>query len=234
MAPNHYPRGRQVITWSLPSRFVPAYVISRATLRMLLLRITHRPLVIPSIPERDVDPSQLQDKAPSSSTSSASEREASPTPNHLQNNHVPPPHHPILSPDSSMTAEDFLLPKALTKDSVRPAISLIRPLSGPRDWLAETIYILRPLVYGLQIPIFFGFYLFTRFPACLLVVDRKSKERSNRALIIALTMELLSRSLRRSPSSSALLERSEYARRDRDMLWYLLRGSIWEDYTRSV
>jgi len=209
---------------------VPAYIISRATLRMLLLRITQRPLVIPSIPERDVDPSQLHDKAPSS----ASEREPSPTPNHLHNNHVPPPHHPILSPESSMTAEDFLLPKALTKDSVRPAISLIRPLSGPRDWLAETIYILRPLVYGLQISVFLVFYLFTRYPACLLVVDRKSKERSNRALIIALTMELLSRSLRRSPPSSAPLERSEYARRDKDMLWYLLRGSIWEHYTRSV
>jgi len=30
------------------------------------------------------------------------------------------------------------------------------------------------------------------------------------------------------------LERSEYARRDKDMLWYLLRGSVWQNYTRSV
>lgn len=43
---------------------------------------------------------------------------------------------------------------------------------------------------------------------------------------------MLSRFLRRTPPPSAALERSEYARRDRDMLWYLLRGSIWEDFTR--
>jgi hypothetical protein len=47
-------------------------------------------------------------------------------------------------------------------------------------------------------------------------------------------MELVSRNLRRTPPPSAGLERSEYARRDRDMLWYLLRGSIWETYTRFV
>jgi hypothetical protein len=47
-----------------------------------------------------------------------------------------------------------------------------------------------------------------------------------------LVMELLSRSLRRSPSTNANLERSEYARRDRDMLWYLFRGAIWQDWTR--
>lgn len=45
-------------------------------------------------------------------------------------------------------------------------------------------------------------------------------------------MEFISRNLRRAPPPSASLERSEYARRDKDMLWYLLRGSIWESYTR--
>lgn len=47
-------------------------------------------------------------------------------------------------------------------------------------------------------------------------------------------MECISRVLRRTPPPLAALERSEYARRDKDMLWYLLRGSIWETYTRFV
>jgi len=50
----------------------------------------------------------------------------------------------------------------------------------------------------------------------------------------ALAMELISHNLRRAPSQSSVLERSEYARRDKDMLWYLLRGSVWQNYTRSV
>lgn len=70
--------------------------------------------------------------------------------------------------------------------------------------------------------------------ASLVVADRKSSERSNRAITIALLMEFASRSLRRTPPASAELERTEYAKRDKDMLWYLLRGSIWDSYTRCV
>ena len=59
-------------------------------------------------------------------------------------------------------------------------------------------------------------------------------KKTNRPLITALALELISRNLRRVPSSSAALERSEYARRDRDMAWYLLRGSIWQSWTKYV
>jgi hypothetical protein len=50
--------------------------------------------------------------------------------------------------------------------------------------------------------------------------------------MVSLTLELVSRNLRRTPSSSSALERQEYARRDRDLFWYLFRGSIWESWTR--
>lgn len=53
-------------------------------------------------------------------------------------------------------------------------------------------------------------------------------------LVTALGMELLALNLRRVPTQSAALERSEYARRDRDIVWYLLRGSIWENWTKFV
>ena len=60
--------------------------------------------------------------------------------------------------------------------------------------------------------------------------DRKS----SRPLLTSLALELISRNLRRIPTNSSALERSEYASRDRDMLWYLLRDSIWQTWTRLV
>lgn len=64
----------------------------------------------------------------------------------------------------------------------------------------------------------------------MLASDRKT----NRPLLVALMLEFLSRNIRRVPSNSSQLERAEYASRDRDILWYLLRGSIWESWSRYV
>ena len=60
------------------------------------------------------------------------------------------------------------------------------------------------------------------------------KPKSTNPLIVSLALELFARYLRRPAPPSAALERSEYGRRDRDLLWYLLRGSIWESYTRYI
>ncbi|KAL0951245.1 hypothetical protein HGRIS_007963 [Hohenbuehelia grisea] len=193
--------------------------IVKALLRLLMMRITRRPLLTPPIPERDFDPASLP--LPSSTAtsptlaSSSLAPSRSTTPDHLKNNLVPLPPHPLLTPPpparSDTSVEDYLLPKALTTASVKPSLSLIRTFASPTDWLSEVIYILRPLIY-----------------VSLLSADR----RSSRPLMTALAMEFVSRNLRRSPPPSAALERSEYARRDRDMMWYLFRDSIWTTFTR--
>ncbi|KII93730.1 hypothetical protein PLICRDRAFT_152744 [Plicaturopsis crispa FD-325 SS-3] len=190
----------------------------KAFLRFFMLRITRRPLLSPPIPERDFDPAAIPSHSNASSPTLAPSSPASSppvTPDHLKNNRTPLPPHPLLTPPpptrSDTSVEDYLLPKALTTASVRPSLSLVRALSSPQDWLSEGIYILRPLVY-----------------AVLLTSDRQS----NRPLVTALALELVSRNFRRSAPPSAALERAEYARRDRDILWYLLRGSIWQSYTR--
>lgn len=64
------------------------------------------------------------------------------------------------------------------------------------------------------------------------ILSRKPK--STNPLIVSLALDLFARYLRRSTVPSAALERNEYGRRDRDLVWYLLRGSIWESYTRYV
>jgi len=69
------------------------------------------------------------------------------------------------------------------------------------------------------------------FSVAILLSTKRYKDK---ALVTAFAMELISRNLRRTPSSSAVLESDEYARRDRDLLWYLLRGSVWKMYSRFV
>ena len=68
----------------------------------------------------------------------------------------------------------------------------------------------------------------------LLAVLLARDQHTTNPLIIALFLEFVHRHLRRTPSINAHLERSEYARRDRDIFWYLLRGSIWKEWTRYV
>ncbi|KAF7306893.1 Peroxisomal membrane protein PEX16 [Mycena indigotica] len=200
-------------------RSVVLLEIIKAILRLILLRITRRPLLSPPIPERDFDPESVpQENDASAQSVERSSGSSSPpaTPAHLKNNRVPLPPHSLLTtpppPATESSVEEYLLPKALTTSAVKPSHTLMKTMASPRDWLAEIVYILRPLVY-----------------VSLLVSNDK---KSTRPLTAALILEVLSRILRRSPPPHASLERSEYARRDRDMAWYLLRGSIWESYTK--
>jgi len=192
----------------------------KVVLKFTLLRITRRPLISPPIPERDIDPESLPlPSTHSSPTLVPSSLGSSPpsTPEHLRNNHEPLPAHSLLTapPPTNKTSvvEDFLLSKALTTSSVKNPTSLVKPLLSPQEWIAESIHVFRPLIYVL-----------------LLSSDRERK--SSRPLMVSLTLELVSRNLRRTPSNSSALERQEYARRDRDLIWYLFRGSIWESWTR--
>jgi len=206
-------------------RFIMSLEFLKAGLRLFLLKLTRRPLVSPPIPERDFDPSTLpptdepivpthaQDASPSGHLPTPIT-----TPDHLKNNRVPLEPHPLLSPSAARSAsavEDYLLPKALNAASVTPAGSLVKTLSSYRDWAAEVIYILRPLIY-----------------AGLLVNERRAGRKTKRPLIILLILELVSRNLRRAPPPTAELERGEYAKRDRDMFWYLLRGAVWDSWTK--
>ncbi|RPD55802.1 peroxisome membrane protein [Lentinus tigrinus ALCF2SS1-6] len=192
--------------------------VLKALLRLALLRITRRPLVAPPIPEREFDPENIPAGSDTSSPTLAATSPPSSvlsTPEHLKNNHIALPTHPLLTPPppthSPMPVEEYLLPKALTTSSVKAPTSLIKPLSSPKEWLSEVIYTIRPLVYAVML---------------------SSGRKDNKPLMTALALELLALNLRRVPSPSSALERSEYARRDRDITWYLLRGSIWDTWTR--
>jgi peroxin-16 len=214
-----------------------SYLLHRVVLKFTLLRITRRPLISPPIPERDIDPESLPPPSTHSSptlVASSLGSSAPSTPEHLRNNHEPLPAHPLLTtpPPTNKTSvvEDFLLSKALTTSIVKNPTTLVKPFLAPQELIAESIYIFRPLIYG-QIASSHRYLLASNTPPVLLLSSDRERK-SNRPLMVSLALELVSRNLRRSPSSSSALERQEYARRDRDLFWYLFRGSVWESWTR--
>ena len=208
-------------------------MIIRAVLRLSTIRTTRRPALSPPLPEREIDPASLPALAeqptpppppPRQENGDAQGNGSGPTkaPTHLQNNHVPfssGKAHPLLTtPPTSLTQttiEDYLLPKALTPSSLRDPRALLRTLSGPTDWAAEVLYILRPLVYVL-----------------LLRPSRKPISSLRTPVAVSFMIEVAVRYLRAMPPASASLERAEYARRDRELFWYLFRGEIWSEWTR--
>jgi peroxin-16 len=168
-------------------------------------------------------------------------------PPHLSNNHVPfdptGKPHPLLSSLSSAplthtVIEDYLLPKALTPALVRPPTTILHPIGGLAQWTSEVIYILRPLIYVLMLrpsvsnKNLIGGQLSTSVNSNNPAVVNFLRS----PLAISMILSIVSRHLRRqppaSPSSFNSLERQEYARRDREMLWYLFRGELWSGWTR--
>lgn len=184
----------------------------KAALRLFLLKLTRRPVLLPPIPEREIDPATMSLEPLTEPVTSPSTPPR--TPDHIKNNRALP--SPLLTPPKGgakpMPIEDYLMSKALSTDDLRAPTRLMDILASPRDWLAEVLFIMRPLVY-------------------VYLLSRPTKNKS-RPLVVSIAIELLSRNLRRLPPPSAHLERAEYARRDRDLLWYLFRGAVWSEWTR--
>lgn len=70
--------------------------------------------------------------------------------------------------------------------------------------------------------------------ATIAVIALSRQTNTTQPLILSLALDISSRYLRRTPPPSSTLERAEYARRDRDLLWYFFRGPIWSSYTRYI
>lgn len=208
-------------------------------------------MLSPPIPERDVDPTSFTTLTPESSPLKPSQSPVdegdlsrSQLPRHLANNHVPfdassGKPHPLLSslPNTPLTRtviEDYLLPKALTPTMVRSPLNLMPEITGVGHWLSEVIYIMRPLLYVLMLrPTAMNFI---RGSTSINYNSRPALHMLQTPLAVSLLLSFLARHLRPqtpiSSSSSYMLERQEYARRDRELLWALFRGELWTEWTR--
>lgn len=192
----------------------------KALCRLLLMRLTNsRPLLNPPLPEREADPSTLEDKEQDGVLSPPSEK-SDETQWTMPRTGLSLPTLP-----SSSDISDYLRSKALTADDIKPPKALLHRVSGVGE-LAEILYILRPVIYA----------------AAMHYWATKNKK-SWQPWVLGITIEYGARQLakkdlqeRRAGGLRALtaLEKDELRRRGWSLGWWLMRGAFYETFTKYV
>ncbi|KAG0659819.1 Peroxisomal membrane protein pex16 [Rhodotorula mucilaginosa] len=123
--------------------------------------------------------------------------------------------------------KEYLMSRVLTVEDVRRPEDLVSKAKGIKK-LAEIIYILRPLIY--------------------VIAMRRYGRRHTLPYLLSLALEYLAYSLRCSSTSRLAtnkasgpmlpvkteteLEKQETSKRARQFWWYLVRGPVWEGWTK--
>ncbi|EFR03351.1 peroxisomal membrane protein PEX16 [Nannizzia gypsea CBS 118893] len=195
----------------------------KALCRLILLRLTNsRPIVSPPLPEREVDPRQVEEndsgdfngmETPPSEPSEAIDliwtmpRTGMALPN---------------LPDANDISA-YLTSKVLTADDVRSPQTLLHRISGIGQ-LAEILYILRPLIYVIALQRY------------------RAKKKSWTPWLIGFGLEFTCRQLAKKEFRDRVagglrglskLEREELSKRGWGMGWWLMRGAFYENVTKS-
>lgn len=227
----------------------------RSALRLSLLMITKRPVLSFPLPQREVDPSVIAQAAAAESDSSQSEDTQKDSPRRIPAA-IPriisafplgsPAHHHIPP----------LLPRLPEAYQDNPA-DLLPRIEGAREWLGEGMVATEGLVSVLVY-----FYLASRSRKQPVGVatgtGMQGLARGSRwTSVVPLVWILVARLLRRNKSSSSSstgipslaaafmpslappskkpftpLLAQTYAARDRALLFYFLKGALWQRYTR--
>jgi len=201
----------------------------KALCRLLLLRLTNsRPLLSPPLPQREVDPSTLEDKdsEPSDPISPPSE-----TSEQISAWSMPRTGLTLPTLPSSTDISAYLLSKVLTADDIKPPKALLHRISGLGS-AAEVLYILRPVIYA------FAMAYWARKNA------RQSKKGSSwEPWVLGLALEYGARQMakrdlqtRRAGGLRGLtvLEKEELKKRGWGLGWWAMRGAFYENVTRGV
>ena len=140
---------------------------------------------------------------------------------------------PTLPLPTTSAISSYLLSHVITPDDVKPAYALLSRLNSLSAQAAETLYILRPVIYAI---------LLQRSAARYGYVGRKWR-RDWTPWLIGLTIEWTSRTLakraRMQENGGARfgmsgLEREEAKRRGWAMGWWGMRGAFYETITKGV
>jgi peroxin-16 len=201
-------------------RVVVLLEIVKAVCRLLLLRLTNsRPLLSPPLPQREIDPSSLEE-----SSASADGMDTPPSERSVEAENWAMPRTGLSMPSlpDSSDISSYLLSKVLTADDIKPPKALLHRVSGKGE-LAEALYILRPVVYALAMQHFSG--------------DRKSW----RPWLIGVSMEYGARQLAKKDFQERLagglrgltgLEKEELRKRGWSLGWWAMRGAFYENITK--
>lgn len=210
----------------------------KAVCRLLLLRLTRsRPLVTPPLPEREIDPSKLEDSANNNGVDGLAYAEE-------QLSDFPPSEKakPVSGDDRwtmprtglsmpslphSGDIASYLHSRVLTADDIKPPKTLLHRVRGYGE-LAEIIFILRPVLY-----------------AMILAHFAQQKGRDGRKnwtpWLIGVAMEYGARQLAKKDMQDRIaggwrglskLEREELRKRAWAMGWWVMRGAFYENVTK--
>lgn len=202
-------------------RVVVLLEVVKAVCRLLLLRLTNsRPLVSPPLPQREVDPSTLEDTSASSNG-----MDTPPTEQETEAENWVMPRTGLSMPSlpDASDISNYLLSKVLTADDIKPPKALLHRVSGKGE-VAEVLYILRPVIYALAMQHFSG--------------DRKSW----RPWLIGAGLEYGARQLAKKDFQERLagglrgltgLEKEELRKRGWSLGWWMMRGAFYENITKA-
>ena len=213
----------------------------KAACRFTLVRASqNRPVITPPLPQREFDPAQLEQPAPS--TMPLTWRG---TRTHCLRR--------SLASVGSRDVYEHLLSRTLTEQDVSPPPLLVRPLTQPAARIAEAVWILRPLLYVALLRTY-GRRDLRPFATSLLVEclartlrqhTRVQHSKSPSPPSISLWLSVLgmensfldwlasslsTQSAAQRPAST--VEGDEWIARNRSLWWYLLRGPVWYGWTR--
>lgn len=203
-------------------RVIVLLEVIKAVCRLLLLRLTNsRPLVSPPLPEREVDPSKLEESSREPSVADSASSAPDSTDDESQWT-MPRTGLSLPSLPDSSDISSYLLSKVLTADDIKPPKALLHRVSG-RGELAEVMYILRPVVYALAMQ------------------HWSSDKRSWRPWLLGLSIEYGARQLAKRDFQERLagglrgltkLEKEEFKKRGWAMGWWVMRGAFYENITK--
>jgi peroxin-16 len=201
-------------------RVIVLLEVVKAVCRLLLLRLTNsRPLLTPPLPQREIDPSSLED-----TSASADGMDTPPNERSVEAENWTMPRTGLSMPSlpDSSDISNYLLSKVLTADDIKPPKALLHRVNGKGE-LAEALYILRPVIYALAMQHFSG--------------DRKSW----RPWLIGVSIEYGARQLAKNDFQERLagglrgltgLEREELKKRGWALGWWMMRGAFYENVTK--
>ncbi|KAH6630045.1 peroxisome membrane protein [Chaetomium sp. MPI-SDFR-AT-0129] len=214
----------------------------KAICKLLLLRITRsRPLVTPTLPERDPVPDEPEDEdgldfgdlgeddedrrnaqdrssyanGNGNANGGAADHENKNTTNNNGEWVMSRTGMSLPSLPAPGDTSEYLLSRVLTADDIKPAPNLLNRLQG-RAQAAEILHILAPLIFAVAL------------------ARSQNKRKAWTPWLLGVGAELAARQLRDRGLRTTPLERDEWSRRGWGMGWWAMRGAFYENVTKGV
>jgi peroxin-16 len=203
----------------------------KAVCKLLLMRITRsRPLVSPTLPEREPIPEEPPEDE-EAELEGLEENDEDRVDGGAHANGSAHHHKGQIGPNGEWTmsrtgmslpslpapgdTSGYLLSRVLTADDIKPAAKLLNRLKGQAH-AAEVLHILAPLIFAVAL------------------ARSKDRRKAWAPWLLGVGAELAARQLRDRGLRTTPLEREEWNRRGWAMGWWTMRGAFYENVTKGM